>query len=155
MNLKGKTDKHLLIIRSLLMQVVQEFITRANEHDIQKEVVDYNFVDLTDKLKTLEYGSVEYNNCLDAMQHELENHNKTNNHHIEYFENGVNDMNMFDIFEYFIDMQANLLYSKDCTLEKSLEIQKDIHGFDSQLYSILKNTIPLIEKFTVNTNLKI
>lgn len=51
-----------------------------------------------------------------------------------------------------IDWKASSLRSKNGNLEKSLEIQKDRFGIDDQLYQIMKNTLPLIEQFTNESN---
>ena len=147
-------EKHLLIVRSLLIEAIQELAIRADNHDIHKANVDNKIVDYIGQLETFKYGSGEYNKYLEYIKNNLDTCTQPiKQHHIEYFKNGINDMNIFDVLEYFIDTQANLIETNECTLEKSLEIHKKIYGFDDQLYNILKNTIPAIKQFVINANL--
>ena len=149
-----ETFRHILTIRSLLMQAIQELIKRANNHDnskLEPPEVD-TFTKYTSKLKEMEYGSDEYKQCLIDMKPALDNHYAHNSHHPEHYENGINGMDLFSCLEMLIDWKASSLRSKNGNLEKSLEIQKDRFGIDDQLYQIMKNTLPLIEQFTNESN---
>lgn len=91
-----ETFRHILTIRSLLMQAIQELIKRANNHDNSKlEPPEVNtFTKYTSKLKEMEYGSEEYKQCLIDMKPALDNHYAHNSHHPEHYENGINDMKL-------------------------------------------------------------
>lgn len=152
-----ETFRHILTLRSLLSQCCLELLTRGNKHDLSKleePEVDL-FSEYTPKLKHMEYGSEEYKECLKALKPALDNHYKMNNHHPEYYENGINDMDLFGILEMCLDWKASSLRGKNGDLLKSLEIQRDRFNIDTQLYQILKNTIPIIEQMSKDANLDI
>lgn len=153
----AETMRHILTLRALLMQCLQELIKRANEHDISKlsgtelEL----FTIYTPKLKDVEYGSEEYKQFLQELKPALSNHYTKNSHHPEHHENGIKGMNLFDLIEMMCDWKASSLRGKNGDLTKSLEIQKSRFNIDDQLYQILLNTIPTIELFSRESNIQI
>lgn len=157
----NKTNKetfiHIMCVRSLLLQSMQELIRRVNEHDLSKlsePEVDL-FVEYTPRLKNIEYGSDEYKDGLKGLKPALDNHYAKNSHHPEHYENGINDMTIFDILEMTCDWKASSLRGKKGNFYKSLELQKDRFDISPQLYQVIKNTIPLIEQFTKESNIEI
>lgn len=151
----AETMRHILTLRSLLMQCLQEFIKRANEHDLSKlsDPEVKLFTIYTPKLKDVEYGSEEYNQFLQELKPALVNHYKQNSHHPEHYEDGIMGMNLFDLIEMLCDWKASSLRGKNGDLFKSLEIQKTRFGIDNQLYNIMLNTIPMIEGFAKESNI--
>lgn len=152
-----ETFRHILTLRSLLSQCCLELLNRGNKHDLSKlsePEVDL-FTEYTPKLKHMEYGSEEYKECLQNLKPALDNHYKENNHHPEHYENGIIDMDVLAILEMLCDWKASSLRGKNGDLLKSLEIQKDRFNIDTQLYHILKNTIPIIEQMSKDANLYI
>jgi hypothetical protein len=73
-------------------------------------------------LATLEYGSDEYQQCLNELKPALEHHYATYRHHPEHFPNGVNDMNLIDLCEVIADWKAASERHNDGNLIKSIEI---------------------------------
>lgn len=153
----AETMRHILTLRALLMQCLQELIKRANEHDISKlsDTELKLFTIYTSKLKDVEYGSEEYKQFLQELKPALTNHYDKNSHHPEHYENGVAGMNLFDLIEMMCDWKASSLRGKNGDLMKSLEIQKSRFNIDGQLYQILLNTVPVIEIFAEESNIEI
>lgn len=153
----AETMRHILTLRALLLQCIGEFVNRANAHDLSKLTdpeVDL-FTIYTPKLKDVEYGSDQYKQFLQELKPALDNHYANNSHHPEYFENGINGMNLFDVLEMMCDWKASGLRGKNGSLEKSLEIQKDRFGIDDQLFNIMKNTVSVINKMGEESNIAV
>jgi hypothetical protein len=153
----AETMRHILTLRALLLQCIGEFVVRANTHDLSKLTdpeVDL-FTVYTPKLKDVEYGSEQYKQFLQELKPALDNHYANNSHHPEYFENGINGMNLFDVLEMMCDWKASGLRGKNGSLEKSLEIQKDRFGIDDQLFNIMKNTVSVINKMGEESNIAV
>jgi len=140
---KADTLQHIKRVNGLLSQAVSELLIRANEHDStklespEKELFD----EYTPKLKNCTYGSDEYKEFLDGLKVALDHHYKNNSHHPEHYENGVNDMNLFDIIEMLFDWKAASERHDDGNIRKSLEINKKRFNMSDQLYNIFLNTI--------------
>src|SRR5574343_538727 len=153
----AETMRHILTLRALLLQCIGELVARANSHDLSKLTdpeVDL-FTVYTPKLKEVEYGSDQYKQFLRDLKPALDNHYANNSHHPEHYENGINDMNLFDVLEMMCDWKASGLRGKNGSLEKSLEIQKDRFKIDDQLFSIMKNTVSLINKMGDEANIAV
>lgn len=133
------------------------------------------FTKFTPKLKGSTYGSHEYNQFLVDMKPALDHHYAHNRHHPEhlgkYFEcNGcfkkygefpnrcyvcgysqytkkatVNQMNLIDILEMLCDWKAASMRHDDGDINRSIEINAKRFDLSTQLISILKNTIPLLD----------
>src|SRR5690554_5601693 len=90
---------HIKRVAELLTEAASELMHRANNHDNsklappEKEVFD----EFTPKLKGCTYGSDEYKCYLKGLKFALEHHYACNSHHPEYYENGVNGFDLFDL----------------------------------------------------------
>lgn len=137
------TLNHILKIQELLHRVVKEFLDRADWHDRskllnpEKEVFDR----IIPKLKKLEYGSDEYKVALSEMGEALNHHYKSNpGHHPEAHANGIDDMNLFDLIEMFIDWKAASERHNTGSIIKSIEINSSRFSMSEQLKKIFENT---------------
>lgn len=137
------TLKHILRIQELLHRVVKEFLNRADWHDRskllhpEKEVFDR----VTPKLRDLEYGSDEYKASLAEMGEALNHHYKSNpGHHPEAHALGIDDMNLFDLVEMFIDWKAASERHATGSIVKSVEINASRFSMSEQLKKIFENT---------------
>jgi hypothetical protein len=136
------TLKHIKRVAQLLTEAASELIERANKHDDsklkspEKELFD----EYTPKLKTATYGSEEYNEFLKGLKVALDHHYANNSHHPEFYENGVNGMDLFDVIEMAVDWLAASERHNDGNIYKSLEINKDRFKMSDQLVDIFKNT---------------
>lgn len=97
------------------------------------------------QIKNSTYGSDEYKGFLEAMKPALDHHYSHNRHHPEFFKNEVEEMNLFDILEMFIDWTAACQRHADGNILKSIEINKDRFNISPQLVQILKNTVPWVK----------
>lgn len=92
-------------------------------------------------MKNCTYGSKEYKQYLEELKPALKHHYKNNNHHPEHYDNGIDDMDLFDIVEMIADWMAATLRHNDGNIFKSLNVNKERFNMSEQLYNILKNTM--------------
>ncbi len=140
---KADTLEHIKRVQYLLEEVRIILMNRAWNHDLSKlESPEKEGFDLcVPKLKTLEYGSKEYKDCLVEMQETLNHHYRHNPHHPEHWKNGVDDMSLFDIIEMLIDWKAATERMKDGgDIYKSIEFNTGRFNLSEQLKKILLNT---------------
>ncbi|WP_216369609.1 DUF5662 family protein, partial [Brevibacillus sp. MCWH] len=69
-----------------------------------------------------------------------------NSHHPEFYENGVDGMDLFDLVEMVCDWMAAAKRHDDGNIYESLKINKERFGLSDQLYNIIKNTVDKFEK---------
>lgn len=89
----------------------------------------------------MEYGSEQYKDALEKMGEALQHHYEHNRHHPEHFIDGVDGMTLIDLIEMACDWYASSLRMKDGDFLKALEVQKKRFNLDTQLVTILANTI--------------
>lgn len=136
------TLKHIKRVNELLCRCSKELITRGMIHDEsklhspEKELFD----ELTPKLKGCTYGSEEYKKYLSELKVALDHHYKHNSHHPEHYESGVNEFDLFDLIEMFMDWKAATERHDDGDIYRSIEINKDRFDLSDQLCKILYNT---------------
>lgn len=134
---------HIKRVSQLLTEAASELIRRANNHDNsklkspEKELFD----EFTPKLKNTTYGSEEYKGYLKELKVALDHHYENNSHHPEYYENGVNGMDLFDLMEMFFDWKAATERTKDGNIIKSIEINQERFGISEQISEIFRNTV--------------
>ncbi len=143
-----KTVEHIALVQRLLLSAQIEIARRIATHDQSKlhspEWEMYR--EMTHKLESVTYGSVEY----EALRREmlggaLKHHFAHNRHHPEHFDSGINGMNLFDVLEMLIDWMAATKRHADGDIAKSLEINRKRFGISPQLEQIMRNTVPWIE----------
>lgn len=152
----AETMRHILTLRAMMMQCMQELINRANDHDLTKlsdpEVT--LFTEYTPKLKDVEYNSPEYKQFLVELKPALDNHYAKNSHHPEYYADGVNGMNLFDLIEMLCDWKSSSLRGVNGDLSKSLDMNIDRFKISEQTAAILRNTVPFMNRFAIASNIK-
>jgi hypothetical protein len=138
-----ETLTHIMHVRNLLNIAIQELIHRGEIHDQSKmgDLERSTFVEYTPKLKTSTYGSDEYKGFLAAMKPALDNHYASNRHHPEFFENGIEDMNLIDVLEMLLDWKAASERHNDGNIWKSIEVNQKRFGFSDETKFFLQNTI--------------
>jgi len=137
------TLKHIKRVNELLINSSVELLRRAQVHDQSKlESPEKEAFDVqTPKLKNLTYGSKEYQESLDNLKVALDHHYDTNSHHPQYYPEGINGMDLFDVMEMLADWKASTERHEDGDILKSLEINKERFGIDPQLSQILLTTV--------------
>jgi hypothetical protein len=137
------TLEHIRKVQYLLEACRIKLMNRAWVHDKSKldEPEKSGFDSTIPKLKNLTYGSPEYQECLKEMQPFLDHHYEHNSHHPEHYENGIDDMSLFDILEMLMDWKAATERMKDGgDIHKSIEINQKRFNISPQLTKILINT---------------
>lgn len=141
------TFKHIQTVQKYFCRCIQDLIERQRVHD-QSKLVEPElpiFDEYTPKLKTSTYGSEEYKGFLEGMKVALDHHYANNSHHPEHWENGINDMSLFDVIEMVCDWMAACERHDDGDIEKSLEINQKRFGYSDELKQIMRNTVRKIK----------
>lgn len=143
-----ETMKHIDCVRRFMKVLTDQLTWRAFDHDKSKldtPEVDL-FTEFTPKLAQTTYGSPEYAEALKGLKPALDHHYANNRHHSEHFKNGIDDMNIIDLIEMFVDWKAATLRQKDGNLRKSIEINAERYRIGPQLVKILENSMDLFDK---------
>lgn len=141
-----ETIKHKTNVLNYLLFAGKILNLKGRKHDNSKlrDPEQSIFVEYTPKLKNSTYGSDEYKQFLKEMKPALDHHYSHNSHHPEYYKNGIEDMNLFDIIEMFFDWMAASKRHDNGNIYKSIEINKTRFGYDDLFADILKNTVDYI-----------
>lgn len=140
------TIKHVNEVAEDLTLCAANLLHRAKYHDASKlaEPEKSTFDIYTPLLKTCSYSTdpdSDYQKNLKAMGPILEHHYKYNDHHPEYFANGIKDMDLFQLTEFLCDNMASASRHPDGNIFKSLEMNQQRFGYSDELKSILINTV--------------
>ncbi len=142
-NYTSDVMNHKKLVKDYLDGVALHLAQRGIKHDDSKfepeERETYERV--IPVLRTMEYGTQEYEETKQQLGSALDHHYQHNDHHIEYFENGIRQMDLFQLMEWLCDQMAAARRSPDGDFWKSLEIARKHYGISDQLYNILENTI--------------
>jgi hypothetical protein len=157
LNFENETRKHQQLVSRYINIFAQELLKRANCHDKSKleNPERKQFVEYTEKLKDMEYGSEEYKKCMEEMKETLKHHYSLNKHHPEYWEiNGwafetlydpIRAMDLADIAEMICDWLAACKRHKNGSIYDSIEKNKERFGINDQLCYILNQTANMLE----------
>ena len=140
------TWEHINTVMRLLASAQIELMRRQFTHDQSKLVAPEvkTFTEFTPKLKDSTYGSDEYKGFLRDMKPALDHHYAHNRHHPEFFEDGIEGMNLFDLLEMFVDWAAACQRHADGDINRSIEINQKRFNLSPQLVKIFKNTVPWV-----------
>lgn len=136
------TMKHIKYVKNYLEMFCEVIKERAYTHDDtklgfpEKEIFD----EYTPKLKATTYNSDEYKRYLKEMNVALAHHYKHNSHHPEHYQNGIDDFDLFDLVEMFIDWKAASERHENGNIYSSIEKNKIRFNMSEQLSRILTNT---------------
>lgn len=139
---EADTLNHIKRVNELLLFACQDLIKRAMQHDDSKlkSPEKQKFDEMTPKLKGLTYGSDEYKKSLDELGVALKHHYENNSHHPEFYENGVNDMDLLDLLEMFFDWCAATERHENGNIYTSITQNQKRFELSDQIVSILQNT---------------
>lgn len=140
---KNETRKHILQVAFFINEICKELLDRAIEHDMTKldDEESQLFDEYTPKLAGSTYGSDEYNAFLEGLKPALNHHYYYNDHHPEYFLNGINDMNIIQLIEMLCDWKAATMRHKDGNIYKSIEINQKRFGYSDEIKRLLTQTV--------------
>jgi hypothetical protein len=137
------TLKHIKRVKELLGRAADELIWRGERHDASKLLPPEKecFDIITPRLKTSTYGSPEYKATMKEFAGPLAHHQTSNSHHPEFYSNGINGLDLFDLMELFFDWKAASERHEDGDILRSIRLNKERFGFSEQLCNILENTV--------------
>lgn len=142
-----ETLEHIRYVQRLLNKFAVILINRGEVHDKSKlefPEVSY-FAEYTPKLAESTYNSPEYNGFKNAIKPALDHHYANNRHHPEHFPDGINGMNLADIFEMFCDWYAAGKRHNNGNMKYSISENKRRFNISDQLTKIFENTIDILE----------
>ena len=144
---KADTLLHIKRVNELLIEAASELLRRGKVHDNSKlESPEKELFDkYTQGLANCTYGSKEYNDFKDQLKPALTHHYANNSHHPEHYENGMNDYNLFDLLEMFLDWKASSERQNDGNILKSIKINKQRFNYPDMIENIFKNTAILLD----------
>lgn len=139
---KEDTLEHIGKVREILAKFRIYLAGRGFNHDQSKleEPEKALFDEWSPKLSAMEYGSGEYMDALKHLGPALDHHYRENRHHPEHFENGVLDMNLFDILEMLADWKAAGERVKEGGMDNSLTTNKIRFDIPDALMLVIDNT---------------
>ena len=143
------TKTHISNVVSKLGKMIKELVHRGEVHDKSKleSPEKEDFDKFTPRLAGMDYGGDEYKQCLKDMEPTIAHHHANSRHHPEFHKNGINDMNLIDIFEMFADWCAAIKRHEDGSFEKSMEHNEERFKMNPQLVQIFKNTFEDYQDF--------
>lgn len=138
--------KHVELVGTNLQLCIANLLYRAKYHDASKlaEPEKSTFDAFTPLLKTCQYSidpNSDYQKNLSAMSGALKHHYENNDHHPEYFKDGIQGMDLFQLTEFLCDNMASAEKSDNGNILNSLEINQKRFGYSDELKSILINTV--------------
>lgn len=141
-----ETLKHIKRVNELLIMVSKNLLQRAADHDLSKlqEPEKSTFDKITPLLRGTTYGSDEYKRIMNENREAINHHQISNTHHPEYYENGIEGMDLLDIVEMFFDWKAASERHADGNIYKSIEVNQKRFGISEQLCQIFRNTVKLV-----------
>lgn len=142
------TRNHIMEVQSLLFFMAQNFKNRASAHDlsklsgIEKEIFD----EWTPRLASVDYGTPEYYEMLKELKPALDHHYANNDHHPQYFEDGIEGMNLMQVVEMFCDWYAATKRHDNGDIRKSIVHNEKRFKIPPVLSMIFLNTVTEFEK---------
>lgn len=138
---EAETRKHIARVNELLLLAVTELAKRAVAHDASKlsDAEKPFFDEETPKLKLLKFGSDGYKESLARLKPALDHHYANNSHHPQFYENGIEGMDLFDLLEMLCDWKAAGERDNEGNIFNSIEINSERFGINRQLAAIFTN----------------
>lgn len=147
-----KTWDHKKDVFKVGSKVLSNLYTRFMCHDDSKmEDPEFDvFSEVTSKLSKMEYGSEEYNQCLEDIKPALDAHYSKNDHHPQFFSNGIKDMHLLQLIEMLVDWYCSTKRQDAGNIRQSIEKNRERFGYSKELEQIFINTIPVLENLDEN-----
>lgn len=137
---------HIKRIQELIVWFTTSLLERGLKHDDSK--LHSPEVELFEKysaeLGQLKYNSPEYHESLAKLQPAIEHHYANNDHHPQHFKNGIDDMNLLQLTEMFLDWKASSERQNNGNILKSIEQNANRFNMSPQLVKIFENTAKLL-----------
>lgn len=134
--------KHRELVGQHLQFGANELFHRAIGHDRSKfSNEEYGpYEDAFPGLQKYAYGTDEFKAELKKIKPAIAHHYQFNDHHPEHFTNGINDMDLFQIYEMACDWLAASSRSQTPIMD-GLQINKERFGISDQLFNVIVKTM--------------
>ena len=141
-------QEHKDLVSECFSDLIKIIKKRSENHDKSKlEAPEFEmFSKWTPILSKLTYGSDDYKKSLENLKPALDHHYASNRHHPEHFKNGIQDMNLVDVIEMFIDWYCSSKRQHNGNIRHSIEFNKSRFGFSDDVTNISINTIELFDR---------
>lgn len=139
---RDETMDHIVAVRGTLDAVANQIRVRGKNHDRSKlSPQELPYFAVASSLKTLKYGSREYQQALGHLGPALTHHYCKNRHHPEHFDDGMVQMNLIDMIEMICDWNcAAARHGSDHNIFKSINHNRMRFKIPYMVASILWNT---------------
>ena len=140
---KSATLEHISEVKRIGDKFVNALKSRLIVHDKSKlKHPEKQYLDeFSSELKGSTYMSDEYKSFLKKMKPGLDHHYSHNDHHPQFFENGIEGMSLLAITEMLVDWCAAVQRHFDGDILKSIEKNQERFGYTDEVKQILLNTV--------------
>jgi hypothetical protein len=140
---KSATLEHIALVKRIGIKFVVSLQNRLIVHDKSKlREPEKKYLDrFSHKLKGSTYMSEEYKGFLKDMKFGQEHHYANNDHHPQYFDDGVKGMSLIAVMEMLIDWCAAVQRHDDGNILTSIEVNQKRFGYGDEVKQILLNTV--------------
>lgn len=137
------TTVHKFWVTCYILGFILELLKRALRHDLSKFSREErtHFFRVIHRLRSLTYGSPEYDECLKSLEPALKHHYLVNSHHPEHYPGGLDMFTLADLIEMFCDWRAAVRRHENGDIKHSIEVNQRRFNISEQLHRILKNSV--------------
>lgn len=136
---------HINKVRRYINLIITELADRAKNHDLSKTTNPEHdiYAKFTPLLQGLKYQSKEYKDAVNSPEFKFatDHHDRLNSHHPEYYEDGIDGMDLVDLIEMLCDWKAASERHKNAPWSEGFTKNCERFSISPQLTRILSNTI--------------
>lgn len=150
-----KHVQHRYYVHFFVTKLIEELLLRANLHDISKltsEEFD-GFAKSIYYLKGPWGQEARPPEILKRLKQSLVTHYAYNDHHPEYFQNGMKDMDLIQMLELIVDWRAAMIGQGNHDIEETLRVGQERFKYPDYVKDILRNTFKTIQKYELEADL--
>jgi len=116
---------------------------RGHAHDRTKfQPMEFDaFVSTREKLKRAKFGAPEQQECVDTIRQAVDHHHANNQHHVQYYSDGIKDMSLLDILEMICDWRAATRRNSESRFKGFLEVAIKKYNISPELEKIIQTTL--------------
>jgi hypothetical protein len=103
--------------------------------------------DRSPPLNEIVYGSPEYLKSCEDLKPTLDEHYRTNDHHPQFFGDGIKGMNLLHLIELVCDWKASSERMNNGNIFRSIEANQKRFGYSDETKKFLYNTAVFLEDF--------
>ena len=137
-------QKQIRILGDLFIKSLTERLQSHDDTKLESPEIE-GFDAMANTIDNITYGSEADKAAKELLSVALTHHYARERHHPEHFDNGIEDMNLVDLVEHFLDCMASSLRHNDGNFRKSLETNQKRFGYSVELTKIFGNTINLLD----------